>query len=42
MQAGAGSILKVISLELGGKSPTIVFEDADVEEAVKASALSIT
>jgi acyl-CoA reductase-like NAD-dependent aldehyde dehydrogenase len=32
----------VVSLELGGKSPTIVFEDANIEEAVKASTYSIT
>lgn len=33
MQAAAGN-LKNISLELGGKSPNIVFEDADFETAV--------
>jgi betaine-aldehyde dehydrogenase len=33
MKAAAGNIKK-ISLELGGKSPCIVFEDADIETAV--------
>ena len=33
MKAAAGNIKK-ISLELGGKSPCVVFEDADVETAV--------
>ena len=36
MQAAAGN-LKKISLELGGKAPNIVFADADVPTAVKAS-----
>lgn len=30
----AGRLLKQTSMELGGKSPNIVFEDADVEQAV--------
>ncbi|MDQ0883513.1 acyl-CoA reductase-like NAD-dependent aldehyde dehydrogenase [Peribacillus sp. V2I11] len=33
MKAAAGN-LKKISLELGGKSPNIVFADADIETAV--------
>ena len=33
MQAAAGN-LKKISLELGGKSPNIIFADADFETAV--------
>jgi len=32
-----GSSHKRLSLELGGKSPFIVFEDADLDSAVKAS-----
>ncbi|KAM3334690.1 hypothetical protein ACQJBY_029243 [Aegilops geniculata] len=34
MQAAALSNLKPVSLELGGKSPVIVFDDADVDMAV--------
>ncbi|XP_074273845.1 aldehyde dehydrogenase family 2 member C4-like [Silene latifolia] len=34
MQAAAKSNLKPVSLELGGKSPLIIFDDADVDEAV--------
>lgn len=33
MQAAAASNLKSVSLELGGKSPIIVFDDADVDQA---------
>jgi aldehyde dehydrogenase (NAD+) len=29
--------LKKVTLELGGKSPNIIFEDADIEQAVKWS-----
>lgn len=35
MEAAAKSNLKKISLELGGKSPSIIFDDADVDQAVK-------
>ncbi|KAF9261277.1 aldehyde dehydrogenase [Marasmius fiardii PR-910] len=35
LEASAKSNLKVVSLELGGKSPNIIFEDADFEQAVK-------
>jgi len=35
MKAAAGSNLKRVSLELGGKSPNIVFADADMAEAVE-------
>jgi acyl-CoA reductase-like NAD-dependent aldehyde dehydrogenase len=31
MKAAADSNLKRVSLELGGKSPLVVFEDADSE-----------
>ena len=36
MRAGAGTI-KRVSLELGGKSPSIVFADADLDRAVIGS-----
>ncbi|KAK4684941.1 aldehyde dehydrogenase (NAD+), partial [Tremellales sp. Uapishka_1] len=35
MEAAAKSNLKNVTLELGGKSPAIVFNDADLEQAVK-------
>ncbi|XP_071717070.1 aldehyde dehydrogenase family 2 member C4-like [Rutidosis leptorrhynchoides] len=35
MQAAATSNLKSVSLELGGKSPLIIFDDVDVESTVK-------
>lgn len=34
MKAAAGSNLKKVTLELGGKSPNIVFNDADIDEAI--------
>lgn len=40
MHLAADSIKKV-SLELGGKSPNIVFEDADLDEAANTSALAV-
>ncbi|KAH5336715.1 hypothetical protein HBI23_048360 [Parastagonospora nodorum] len=39
--AAAKSNLKQVFLELGGKSPAVVFDDADVEQAVKETAYSI-
>ncbi|XP_031385365.1 aldehyde dehydrogenase family 2 member C4-like [Punica granatum] len=35
MQAAALSNLKTVSLELGGKSPLIIFDDADVDKAAE-------
>ncbi|KAK2738891.1 putative aldehyde dehydrogenase [Colletotrichum kahawae] len=40
-KAAAESNLKKVTLELGGKSPLIIFEDADLEKAVPAAAFSI-
>jgi acyl-CoA reductase-like NAD-dependent aldehyde dehydrogenase len=40
MRAGAGSV-KRVSLELGGKSPSIVFADADLDRAVIGSVFGI-
>jgi aldehyde dehydrogenase (NAD+) len=37
MQASAETNLKRVTLELGGKSPNIVFADADMEQAVEGS-----
>lgn len=41
MKAAANSNLKKVTLELGGKSPNIVFEDADLEQAVAWAHLGI-
>jgi len=41
MKAAAASNLKNISLELGGKSPSIIFDDADIDQAVKWAAHGI-
>ncbi len=40
LQAASGN-LKKVSLELGGKSPNIVFSDADVQQAITGSARAI-
>lgn len=37
MQAAARSNLKKVSLELGGKSPNVIFADADISQAVKGA-----
>ncbi|KAJ3087585.1 hypothetical protein HK102_010732 [Quaeritorhiza haematococci] len=41
MATAAKSNLKKVSLELGGKSPQIVFKDADLEKAVQAACQGI-
>lgn len=40
LQAAAGN-LKKVSLELGGKSPNIVFDDADIDSAIPGAAGAI-
>jgi phenylacetaldehyde dehydrogenase len=37
----AGEHLKKVTLELGGKSPTVIFDDANLDEAVPGAATSI-
>jgi aldehyde dehydrogenase (NAD+) len=41
MEAAAKSNLKNVTLELGGKSPNIIFNDAKLEEAVEWAVLGI-
>lgn len=41
MEAAAKSNLKNVTLELGGKSPNIIFDDAEMEQAVKWAAHGI-
>lgn len=41
MDAAGKSNLKRVTLELGGKSPNIVFDDADLEQAIKWTAMGI-
>jgi hypothetical protein len=41
MKAAAESNLKVVTLELGGKSPTIVFDDVDVAEVAQKAAFGV-
>lgn len=42
MKAAAQSNLKKVTLELGGKSPNIVFNDADVDQAVDWAAFGVS
>ncbi|KAF8622984.1 hypothetical protein AX15_006582 [Amanita polypyramis BW_CC] len=41
LKAAAESNLKVVTLELGGKSPVIIFDDADVDLAAQKAAIGI-
>jgi aldehyde dehydrogenase (NAD+) len=41
LKASAESNLKVVTLELGGKSPAVIFEDADLDQAVKWAAIGV-
>ncbi len=36
MRMAADSNLKNVTLELGGKSPSLIFEDADIKQAARA------
>lgn len=40
MSDAAASSLKDVTMELGGKSPLIIFEDADLEQAVSAALMA--
>ncbi|KIK69171.1 hypothetical protein GYMLUDRAFT_35240 [Collybiopsis luxurians FD-317 M1] len=40
-EASAKSNLKVVTLELGGKSPNIIFDDANLDQAVKWTSIAI-
>jgi phenylacetaldehyde dehydrogenase len=40
LHAAAGN-LKKVSLELGGKSPNVVFQDADIEQTIPGAAMAI-
>jgi betaine-aldehyde dehydrogenase len=42
IMADAGSTLKRLSLELGGKTPMIIFDDAEIEKAVGTVVAGIT
>jgi len=41
MKSAANSNLKAVTLELGGKSPTIITDDADLDQAIKWAAFGI-
>jgi acyl-CoA reductase-like NAD-dependent aldehyde dehydrogenase len=41
MKAAADSNLKSVTLELGGKNPVIVFDDANIEVAAPQAAAGI-
>lgn len=41
MKAAATSNLKQVSLELGGKSPLLIFDDADINTAADLALLGI-
>lgn len=42
MQAAAASNLKPVTLELGGKSPFIIFDDVDVDKVASLALRAIT
>ena len=42
LKAAAGSNLKKVTLELGGKSPTLILDDSNLDDAVKWAAFGIS
>ena len=41
LKASSESNLKVVTLELGGKSPCVIFDDADLDQAIKWASIGI-
>ncbi|KAJ7087937.1 aldehyde dehydrogenase [Mycena belliarum] len=41
LEASARTNLKVVTLELGGKSPTIIFDDCNLEQTIKWASMAI-
>eukprot|EP01083_Nonionella_stella_P112535 331169_1 len=41
MQAAGSSNMKRVSLELGGKSPTVIFDDCNMDQAVKYASMGV-
>ncbi|KAG5347357.1 hypothetical protein C0989_012191, partial [Termitomyces sp. Mn162] len=41
LKASSESNLKVVSFELGGKSPTIIFDDAYLDQAIRWASIGI-
>ena len=42
MEAAANSNLKKVSLELGGKSPHIIFESANIEQGLEYDTINLS
>ena len=41
LKASSETNLKDVTLELGGKSPTIIFDDAELDQAIKWASMGI-
>ena len=41
LKASSESNLKAVTLELGGKSPSVIFDDADLDQAIKWASFGI-
>jgi acyl-CoA reductase-like NAD-dependent aldehyde dehydrogenase len=41
LESSARSNLKKVGLELGGKSPIIIFKDADLKTAIQAAGVGV-